>query len=104
MEQFDMILRLCGIGFIASIIVASLLILKDWLKDIIDNLKYKYKRKHRFDKPPIAKCYCKDCIYYRTYNNDTEGRCIGGHISKWIIADSSFCWMAEPLKHDPDIK
>ena len=27
-------------------------------------LKYRYKEKHRYDKPPTAKCYCKDCIYH----------------------------------------
>ena len=28
--------------------------------DTSDSLKYK----HRFNKPPTAKCYCKDCIYH----------------------------------------
>ena len=30
----------------------------------IGELKYKYECKHRFDKPPIARCYCIDCTYY----------------------------------------
>lgn len=30
----------------------------------IKEIKRRYQYKHRFDKPPTAKCYCKDCIYH----------------------------------------
>lgn len=27
-------------------------------------LKQSYKEKRRYDKPPTAKCYCKDCTFH----------------------------------------
>lgn len=65
------------------------------VKDAIDELTYKYRYKHRFNKPPTAKCYCADCIYY-----DTEtGRCYGFHEdSNRLVADNMFCYRAEPRK------
>lgn len=32
--------------------------------NIIEQHQDRYRYKHRFDKPPIAKCYCIDCKYY----------------------------------------
>lgn len=34
----------------------------------IKELKRKYQFKHRFDKPPTANCFCKDCIYHEKNN------------------------------------
>lgn len=52
--------------------------------------------RHRFDKPPTAKCYCVDCKYYRKdgYCNDHSG---------WGVADSWFCWDATPKDGDSDV-
>lgn len=30
----------------------------------IRDLQRRYECKHRFDKPPTANCFCKDCIYH----------------------------------------
>ncbi len=59
------------------------------VKDLIDHLKYQHRIKHRFDKPPTAKCYCKDCRWH--YH---DGRC--DKFETWLTADNWFCWDAEP--------
>ena len=100
-ELIKEILMLFGIGSIALICVFIVMVLYDFISTTIRDLRWTYKRKRRFDKPPTAKCYCKDCIYYRVDNG--YGRCTGGHIDRyWNIADSWFCWKAEPMKHDPE--
>lgn len=54
----------------------------------IEELKYDYKVKHRFDKPPLAKCYCKDCKYH-----EDNGKCYS--FTKRRTADNWFCSWAE---------
>jgi hypothetical protein len=86
------------IGVIATVALMCVvgLLLREAIGDLIDSLKWKHKYKHRFDKPPLAKCYCKDCRYY----NPLSGMC-GSH-SGWVVADEWFCWGAEPRKLDPE--
>ena len=81
-----------GIG-IAIIFAALWYEFKDW----IDRLKYDYKVKHRFDKPPTAKCYCVDCRYH---NDDTKQCYRFGQTTKEYrcTADYWFCWEADPRK------
>lgn len=59
----------------------------------IGRLKRNYRYKHRFDKPPTAKCYCIDCEHHNNETNQCyrfgEYRC---------TADNWFCWEAEPKK------
>ena len=86
--------------FLAALIVGLLLIVDIWclyfslffegdLKKWVNNLVCKNRIKRRFDKPPIAKCYCIDCKYHDNKN----GRCSGlGE----FIADNCFCWKADP--------
>lgn len=62
------------------------------IKEGIYELKRRYRYKHRFDKPPTAKCYCLDCKHHdkktrRCYRFKKEYRC---------TADNWFCWEAEP--------
>lgn len=73
---------LMGAGAAAILALISLMI----------TVKLKHKQKHRFDKPPTAKCYCIDCIYH---DNET-GRCC--KFKTWSTADHWFCWNAEPRK------
>lgn len=58
-----------------------------FIQDKIKTLKRKYKYQHRFDKPPLAECYCKDCFHY---NN--EDLC---YYLKINTDDNGFCWKAE---------
>jgi len=65
-----------------------------FIYDGVLNLRWRYKYKHRFDKKPIAKCYCIDCSYH-----DKNGRC--SHLSaidgpSYYTADNWFCWQADP--------
>lgn len=89
MKEFLMIM-----GVIASFVLVLLVIMNVIyrLKTLIEKLTLKYKQKHRFDKPPTAKCYCVDCVYH---NNET-GLCC--KFETWNTADNWFCWNAEPRK------
>ena len=71
-------------------LVALWVAFTDWLS----RAKYNYRVRHRFDKPPTAKCYCVDCKHHdnesmRCYRF-TECRC---------TADNWFCWEAWPDKN-----
>lgn len=100
MELIKFLATIGGASILAIIILFGVL-LAELIKDKIRDLKWAYRRKHRFDKPPTAACYCKDCKYYETRNG--YGKCRRGHIiERWNIADSWFCWQAEPLERDPD--
>lgn len=68
-------------GYVALICIIGAL--KHW--------KSKYKVKHRFDNPPVAKCYCRDCKYWdcRTWH------C--GKYEGYAMAAAWFCCLADPL-------
>lgn len=99
--EYKIILESVGAAAILMIIIMFGVFLWYLAADALRTLKWRYKYKHRFDKPPTAKCYCKDCKYYKSY--DFGGRCGRGHIENWTIADNYFCWQAEPLKSDPEL-
>ena len=79
------------IGGIATTISAGfvIIVLIDFIEESARNLMLKYKQKHRFDKPPTAKCYCVDCT---CYDNKT-GKCYRLNRN---TADCWFCRDAEP--------
>ena len=52
----------------------------------------KYRIAHRFDNPPLAKCFCCDCYYYKK-EHDRDGYC---NIRGQCVADCWFCWDAHP--------
>lgn len=66
------------------------------IRDAIDHLKYKHRIKHRFDGPPLAKCYCKDCEHHNDHSNVCYAH------SGWYTADNWFCWCASPRGHDEE--
>ena len=81
-------------GIISSIMVLVAIIMCIIIKAYyffvkkIEELKYDYKVKHRFDKPPLAKCYCKDCKYH-----EDNGKCYS--FTKRHTEDNWFCSWAE---------
>ena len=86
-----------GVGTMLIIIICIIGVAIQSVKDVTDELVYKYHYKHRFNKPPTAKCYCVDCI---CYSNET-GRCYGFHEdSNRLVADYMFCYRAEPRKFE----
>lgn len=90
-------LELIGAGVILVFIILAWITFWEWIKDQISMAKYRHKWKHRFDKPPTAKCYCKDCDRYETnieYCNKFSH----------YVGDNEFCSWANPRKHDPELK
>lgn len=91
MDIIIKLLAVFGAFVLAGIVIGALSILVQNLKEFIERKKYDRMRKHRFDKPPVAKCFCKDCKYWR----QSDGLCY--HFEEWHTADCWFCWNAEPL-------
>lgn len=84
------------IGGAALWTIGFFLIIAAWygLKELIHVVRRNYQIKHRFDKPPTAKCYCIDCIRH----NNESGKC--HKFDGWHTADSWFCWDAEPREKE----
>lgn len=91
-----MIEILALIGAVASMAIIGCMLAFAWmyLLEFIDEVKHKYRYKHRFDKPPTAKCYCIDCGYH---DNET-GRC--SSLDYLYTADNWFCYNADPSKKE----
>lgn len=78
----------CGI-----ITVSAMLVAVDMLKTYIKQKKRERQYKHRFDKLPMAACYCKDCVYHM------ENQRICGKSRNWkSTRDDWFCADAIPKK------
>lgn len=78
------------LAFICAFILLMVFLIQV-INEFIDDKKYEYRRKHRFDNPPTAKCYCVDCKYWRK----DDGRC--SQFEGYYTADCWFCWKAEPM-------
>lgn len=88
-----------GALFIGVSLTVVLCALSEWAKEQLERLAYYIRRKHRFNKPPLAKCYCRDCEEWHPSENDpTEGKC-WGHAG-WVTADNWFCWSANPRERE----
>ena len=93
--------QLLGIGICVLIVVMLIMDGIEWVKHKVEEIKRQHQVKHRFDKPPLAKCYCKDCVHYTPYDSLNEeppytGRCT--QHDGWYVADCYFCIDAEPKK------
>ena len=82
-----------GVFVIMAMIVAMLLAVIYAIRQFIRERIWIYKYNHRFDKPPTAKCYCKDCSFYGDFTNR---RLCRKH--KECFADDFFCKDADPCK------
>lgn len=91
------ILALIGVVTIGVSILMFGCMFIEYLIDKCRIAVYTYKRKHRFDKPPTAECYCKDCVH--RFPDDTCNR-----VRDIFVEDDFFCKDAVPYKHDPDKK
>lgn len=76
-----------GIGWFLSMVII------EFIADTFHTAKRWYKYKYRFDKSPTAKCYCIDCIYYRS----CDGYC---HKTNFHYPDNGFCSSAIPSKNE----
>lgn len=66
----------------------------DFISNEIDEARWVYKYKHRFDKPPLAACYCVDCKFHGDAIDST--RCTKREDVRLYTADEWFCQAAEP--------
>lgn len=89
-KEFTNLFASIGVLFSFAIFGFILIAIFDFIKEKIDELKNYHRIKHRFDKPPIANCYCIDCKFY----NREKERCYRLNRS---TADNWFCWNAEPI-------
>lgn len=73
-----------AVGFIvvASVTIAMVLLLICGIKQFIEERIWNYKYNHRFDKPPTAKCYCKDCSLYGDFTSRSLCRKHKSHFSE----------------------
>lgn len=89
-----MVYLLEWIGAISIIVMAAFVstVIIFAIKEAVERYVYQYKYKHRFNKPPTAKCYCRDCIRW----NPETGEC-GDHCNSRRMGADWFCCFAEPL-------
>lgn len=78
-----------GCATILAIVFALLGAFTGWIADSIRIKKRDYAYAHRFDKPPTASCYCKDCQWHNIDTNQCS------RYEYWF-PDDGFCWYATP--------
>lgn len=74
-----------GLVVVLFLIVATAFLVV-MIKEIVSDAVREFMAKHRYNTPPIAECYCKDCRYFRS------NRCIYMNGS---LSESCFCWRAQ---------
>ena len=83
------ILAWFGTILILLIVVAIFISFWDWAKDHLYYIRKRYQHRHRFEKDPIANCYCVACESWTEASNDgCSGYC---YSKKRYTADSYFC-------------
>lgn len=90
MELLIKILAIIGAFILWLFIMFIVSSIGECLKERAHRKKIEYIQKHRFDKPPLAKCYCIDCI---SWNKETQECCVH---PGWYTADNWFCREAYP--------
>ena len=103
-DLINVILHFCtmlGAAMIIGLVGFLLATILIEFKNKIEDWMYDYKIKHRFNKLPIAKCYCRDCRYH----NPETHRCYGFHENtNRRTGDGCFCYMAEPRMRSEGVK
>lgn len=82
-----------GAVVIILMIVAMIFAVFCVIRQVIRDRIWIYKYNHRFDKPPTAKCYCKDCSLYGDFTSRNLCR---KHKSNF--SEDYFCKDADPCK------
>ena len=90
---YHVILEWFGMMFFAVIVLLIFAEIYWWLKKTIEIARMRYKDRHKFDKPPIAKCYCVACECWIEQPNDkTLGYC---NKRRKFTFDNQFCDQAK---------
>jgi len=87
---------------VGALLVGIAYIVKEKIDEKLYVFKARWKLKHRFDKPPTAKCYCAECVRWKKTNNETEDSHAVGYcrnVSKYT-ADFDFCSDAYKKSND----
>ena len=87
------IITLTGIIFLIGKLIG------DGICELIDKKKWEYKYKHRFDKPPTAKWYCKDCKYH-VDKGHCKNKCENVTWADRYTPDNGFCHEAKPREKE----
>lgn len=83
------------IGITSCVAIAGVLLYAVFnsLIEHVHELCWQYKYKHRFDAPPTAACYCKDCKWHSVKDN----KCSNVTWADRHTPDNGFCYEAEPM-------
>lgn len=95
-ETFWKVFGMFGIFAVAGIVIIFMYTAFDALRDVVRQWRWQHRYKHRFDKPPTAACYCKDCKYHGTKYKDGSNACGLPGVDRYT-PDDAFCYEAEPM-------
>lgn len=87
-----------GIATVTVFGIVILALVVDFISNEIHEAVWVYKYKHRFDKPPMAACYCVDCKFHGDGIDPT--RCTNYKNIVFQTADEWYCHAAEPKERD----
>ena len=90
-ETLKSVFAVVGVIALLTVLLCVVLIIICEVGHIIEEARRQYRIKHRFNKPPTAKCYCRDC---KKWEPET-GKCYD-HCNSRLMADNWFCCFAEP--------
>ena len=85
----------CGLAYLIVVIATVITMGYLFIRELIEKAIRTHRYKHRFDKPPTAKCYCHDC---KKWDPDS-GECFDPCNSRYM-GDSWFCCFAEPASKE----
>ena len=91
-KNIESFFTLMGVFAVLILCVFIFLTLFFLAKNFIEEKVNKYQYQHRFDKPPLAACYCKDCVKWNQESGECSDSCNSRH-----MADCWFCCFAEPM-------
>ncbi len=98
METFKGVIFFLGLIFGLMMISLIILSIIELIKGTVKRKRDRRIQKNRFNKPPTANCYCRDCKHWIA----TDGECM--IFDGWSTKDSWFCWQAEPTDKLRDYK
>ena len=83
---------------VGAVVIIVMVVTMIWglvcaVREFIRERIWIYRYNHRFDKPPTAKCYCKDCSFYGDFAHTRLCR-----MHNRSFADDYFCKDADPCE------
>lgn len=95
---------LAALGLVALILLIIVLLANAFvgIRDSIELRIKKYRDRHKFEKPPTAKCYCIGCgLWYADSEERLSGRC--GSWDGYHTSPDEFCSRGY-LRNDDEYK